>query len=154
VPNADIKTKANDASVEAFLRRVPDAARRADALDVLQMLKDVTRLAPKMWGASIVGFGSYHYTYASGREGDMCLIGFSPRAQALTLYIMPGFRAYEGLLKRLGKCKTSVSCLYIRRLADVDRTVLRQLMTEAYRHMRSTHAQPRRRGAAASRPKT
>jgi hypothetical protein len=136
---ADIKTKVNDASVEAFLNRVPNATRRADAVEVLQMLKRVTRLPPKMWGPSIVGFGRYHYKYDSGREGEMCLMGFSPRAQALTVYIMRGFAKYDSLIDRLGKCSTSVSCLYIRKLDDIDRGVLQELLTEAYRHMQATY---------------
>ena len=136
--NADIKTKVNDASVEQFLRSVENEQRRKDSFVVLEMMKKITKLEPKMWGPSIVGFGSYHYKYASGREGDMPIVGFSPRKQALSLYILSGFSNYEELLKKLGKHKTSVACLYINKLADVDLKVLEQLVKESVKHMKTT----------------
>jgi hypothetical protein len=144
VANAKIKTTVNDQNVVDFLSRVPNPTRREDAATVLRLMKAVTRKTPRMWGPSIVGFDQYHYKYDSGREGDICMIGFSPRAQALTIYIMPGFDSYKGLIKKLGRCTTSVSCLYIRKLSDVDLDVLRQLMTDAYRHMKTTHGGTRR----------
>ena len=131
------KTKAHDASVEAFLDRVPNATRREDAYTLVRMLKSITRQPPKMWGPSIVGFGSYHYKYATGREGDMPMAGFSPRAAAMTVYVMRGNARFDGLIARLGKCKTSVSCLYINKLADVDLAVLRELMTLSYEHLKT-----------------
>jgi hypothetical protein len=135
----ELKTQVNDASVEDFLNRVPNAARREDAFAVLKLMKAVTRKDPQMWGASIVGFGSYHYKYASGREGDMCLVGFSPRSQALVLYVMPGFPTRDTLLKKLGKHTTGQGCLYIRKLADVDLAVLKQFVTDGYSYMRDTY---------------
>ena len=139
MPKAELKTKVNDASVEDFLNRVPNDARREDAFALLKLMKAVTRKAPEMWGASIVGFGRYHYKYASGREGDMCLVGFAPRTQALVLYVMPGFPTREALLKKLGKHTTGEGCVYIRKLEDVDLAVLKQFVTDGYTYMRDTY---------------
>ena len=136
----ELKTKVNDASVDDFLNRVPNATRREDAFALLKLMKAVTRTKPRMWGASIVGFGSYHYTYASGHEGEMCLVGFSPRSQALVLYVMPGFPTRETLLKQLGKHTTGQGCVYIRALADVDAAVLKQFVADGYAYMRDTYA--------------
>ena len=130
-----MKTQLNDASVEDFLASVGNARRRQDSADVLELMQDVTGETPRMWGDSIVGFGSYHYRYKSGREGDWPRIGFSPRKQYLAIYIMPGFGDYQDLLTRLGKHRTSVSCLYINKLADVDRDVLREIIAAAYQEM-------------------
>jgi hypothetical protein len=102
-------------------------------------MQEVTGSEPVMWGPSIVGFGSYHYTYASGREGDWMLSAFSPRKRNLTLYIMAGFERYDEIMKRLGKFKTGSSCLYINKLDDIDRDVLRELVTESVAHMRASH---------------
>ena len=99
-------------------------------------MEQITKEKPKMWGSSIVGFGSYHYKGESGREGDWMLIGFSPRKQNITLYIMPGFERYPGLMKKLGKHSTGKSCLYIKRLSDVDVDVLKELMTESLKVMK------------------
>lgn len=134
---ADVKTKVNDASVEAFLNGVEDEKKRRDSFAVLQLMQEVTGEEPKMWGPSIVGFGSYHYKYASGREGDWMLTGFSPRKQALTLYIMAGFKRYEELMARLGKYKTGKSCLYVKKLEDVDLPTLRELVRGSVEHMRA-----------------
>ena len=139
---AEMKTKVNDASVEEFVDGLANATRREDAKVVLALMKSVTRKPPKMWGSSIVGFDQYHYTYDSGREGDICMIGFSPRAQALTLYLMRGFPDYDALVKKLGKCSISMACLYINKLADVDLAVLRDLIAGAYRHAKATHGGP------------
>ena len=136
---SDVKTKVNQAGVEAFLDRVDNPQRRADAFAVLALMKTATRTDPKMWGPSIVGFGQYHYKHDSGREGDICMIGFSPRSQALTMYIDPGFPAYEPLMKKLGKYTKGHSCLYIKKLEDVDMDVLKQLVTESYRSMKKKH---------------
>lgn len=133
---AELKTKKTAASVEKFLKSVSDPQQRTDALEVLKLMKAVTRMKPKMWGPSIVGFGEYHYKYASGHEGDCCLTGFSPRKGKLTLYIMPGFARYPDLMKKLGKFKTGVSCLYIKRLADVDLPTLRELVRRAMADLR------------------
>ena len=132
----DLKTKVNDASVEGFLNSVEDEQKRKDCFEILKMMKQVTKEGPKMWGPSIVGFGSYHYKGASGREGDWMLTGFSPRKQNLTLYLMGGFDLHKDLLKKLGKHKTSVGCLYIKKLDDVDKKVLKELVTESVKTMK------------------
>lgn len=139
---AELKTKKTDASVKEFLHRVPDERKRKDSLALAKLFQEVTGAKPTMWGPSIVGFGSYHYKYASGREGDWMLTGFSPRKQNLTLYIMAGFDGYAGLLKKLGKFKTGKSCLYINRLDDVDQTTLRELVRQSVDHMRRSHPAP------------
>lgn len=133
---AENKTQVTDADVMEFLNNVADARKREDALTVRALMAEVTGEEPKMWGGSIVGFGTYHYKYASGREGDMPLTGFSPRKQALTLYIMGGFEQYDDLLAKLGKHTTGSACLYIKRLADVDMGVLRELVTRSVEHMK------------------
>ncbi len=134
--NVELKTKLNDASVEDFINAVEDEAIRADCFEVAKMMKQATKAEPKMWGSSIVGFGSYHYKGASGREGDWMLVGFSPRKQNLTLYIMAGFDGYPELLKKLGKFSTGKSCLYIKKLADVDKKVLKELVSESIQYMK------------------
>lgn len=134
---AELKTKKTDASVEAFLDGVADPRRREDARVVLELMKRITGEEPKMWGPGIVGFGSYTYTYASGQTGDWPIAGFSPRKQALTLYLMPGFEQDADLMKRLGKHKTGKSCLYLNRLADVDAGVLEELVRRSVERMRN-----------------
>jgi len=133
---AELKTKENKASVKKFLNSVKDEQKRQDSFKILEMMKKITKEDPKMWGPSIVGFGSYHYKYASGHEGDMCIAGFSPRKEALTIYILPGFEKYDSLMKKLGKYKTGKSCLYIRRLEDIDTKVLTELISESYKYMK------------------
>jgi len=132
---SDVKTKKNEASVEGFLKSVENEKRREDSFVVLDLMKEVTGEKPTMWGTSIVGFGSYHYKGASGREGDWMKVGFSPRKQNMTLYIMDGFDSYDSLLDKLGKHKTGKSCLYINKLEDVDQTVLRELVKQSFRSM-------------------
>ncbi len=134
--NAELKTKLNDASVEDFINTVSNEEIRADCFEIAKMMKQATKAEPKMWGSSIVGFGSYHYKGASGREGDWMLVGFSPRKQNLTLYIMAGFDGYPELLKKLGKFSTGKSCLYIKKLADVDKKVLKELVSESVQFMK------------------
>jgi len=137
---AELKTKRNKGDVDAFLDSVGNEKRRQDSFTVLELMKQVTGKKPEMWGDSIVGFGSYHYKYASGREGNWFLVGFSPRAQNLTLYIMAGFDTYETLLGKLGKHTTGKSCLYIKRLEDVDMDVLKELVRRSVEHMEKAHA--------------
>ena len=132
----DIKTRVNEASVEGFLNSVKDEQARADCFEILKIMKQVTKEEPKMWGTSIIGFGSYHYKGASGREGDWMLTGFSPRKQNLTLYLMGGFDTHVDLLKKLGKHKTSVGCLYIKKLEDVDVKVLKELIKKSFNTMK------------------
>ena len=133
---AENKTQKTGASVDEFMASVSNARRREDGLALLEMMKDVTGLEPEMWGPSIIGFGEYHYRYESGREGDMPLIGFSPRSKSLSIYLVPGFQQHDGaLLSRLGKHSTGVSCLYVNKLVDVDTDVLRELIARSYRYM-------------------
>lgn len=136
---ADLKTKPTDQSVESFLNSISDDQKREDCFALLELMKQVTQLEPRMWGSSIVGFGSYHYKYASGREGDAILTGFSPRKQNLTLYIMAGFEQYDELLKKLGKHSVGKSCLYVKRLADVDLPTLEELVRQSVTHMCNTN---------------
>lgn len=130
---AELKTKKNDRDVEAFLQSVEHDKRREDSFKVLELMKRITGQEAKMWGASIVGFGSYHYKYPSGREGDWFITGFSPRKQSLTLYIMPGFERFGEYLEQLGKYRTGKGCLYINKLEDVDLGVLEELIQHVYR---------------------
>jgi len=129
------KTTANDASVELFLDSVKDEQKRADSYKILGIMKRLSGYEPKMWGSSIIGFGEYHYKYASGREGDMCRIGFSPRAQNLTLYMITGYSEKGDELARLGKHKLGKSCLYIKRLSDVDENVLEEMIVKDLKAM-------------------
>jgi hypothetical protein len=136
---AELKTRETSASVEAFLAAVEDEARRADCRTVAAIMGEVTGEAPRMWGPSIVGFGRYHYRYASGHEGDACLTGFSPRKKELTLYLMPGLDALAPLLARLGKHKAGKGCLYVKCLADIDLAVLRELVAACVAHLRTLY---------------
>ena len=131
---AELKTRKTDASVEAFLDGVENPQRRDDARTVCAMMERVTGEAPRMWGPSIIGFGSYRYRYDSGHQGEMCRIGFSPRKAQLVLYVLTG-SGQEELLARLGKHSTGKSCLYIGKLADVDMAVLEQLAAGAFASM-------------------
>ena len=131
-----LKTQKNKASVKEFLDKVPDERRKKDARAVSALMEEVTGEKPAMWGASLVGFGSYHYKYASGQEGDWPLVGFAPRKDNLTLYIMPGFKEYSGLLEKLGKHKTGRSCLYIKSLDDVHVPTLKTLVRQSVKHMK------------------
>jgi hypothetical protein len=128
---AEAKTKPTDHSVESFIKSIPDPQTRQDCFTIAKLMKEATRCEPTMWGASIVGFGLQRYKYASGREGDWPLIGFSPRKQNLTLYIMSGFDSHPELLKRLGKHSVAKSCLYIKSLTDIDLPTLRKLIRES-----------------------
>ncbi len=134
---AEPKTKETKASVSKFLNAIPDKTRRDDCFAVADIMQAVTKEEPKMWGPSIVGFGQYHYKGKSGREGEWPIIGFSPRKGDLTLYIMAGFDEFPDLMKRLGKYKTGKSCLYIKKLADIDRKVLRELVKKSVKAMAS-----------------
>ena len=136
---AENKTQRNDGDVLAYLESVPNKRRREDSLVMLKLMGEVTGERAEMWGTSIVGFGSYHYRYASGREGDFMLTGFAPRKQALTLYIMGGHERYDELMAKLGKHRTGSSCVYINKLADVDLDVLRELIAESVDYMRNAN---------------
>lgn len=136
---AENKTRPTDASVEAFIEAVPNAERRADARKLCATMERLSGEPPYMWGPSIIGFGSCHYKYDSGREGDMPRLGFSPRARELVLYVVDDFSRHQPLMGRLGKHKTGKCCLYIKRLSDVDESVLEALMVESLEHLREKY---------------
>lgn len=136
---AENKTQFNNASVTEFLDAVPDARKRQDSYAILEMMREVTGEEPQMYGDSIVGFGRYHYKYASGREGDSPLIAFSPRKQDLTLYVIGDYDELDALRARLGKHKTGKVCLYIKKLEDVDQETLREMMRQSVAHTRRIH---------------
>ena len=129
---AENKTQPTDASVEAFVDGIADPQQRDDARALITLFRDVTGHEPRMWGPSIIGFDSYHYRYASGREGDAAAAGFSPRARELTVYLADGVERHGDELARLGRHRTGKSCLYLRRLADVDPDVLRSVVARSY----------------------
>ncbi|HAC14336.1 MAG TPA: DUF1801 domain-containing protein [Bacteroidetes bacterium] len=137
---AELKTQVNDASVIDFINSVEIEQRKKDCLELLKIFAEVTGEQPKMWGNSIVGYGSYHYeSERSAQKGDWMMTGFSPRKQSLTIYIMPGFDKYGDIMNDLGKYKTSVSCLYVKKLSDIDETKLRELIKASFDHMKSKY---------------
>jgi len=129
------KTAPTGVSAAEFLETIADDRRRSDAIEACELISAVTGAAPVMWGDSIVGFGTYHYRYATGREGDWPAIGFSPRKTALVLYVSTGFDGAQDVLSRLGPHKTGKACLYLKRLADVDADALRELVGSAFRQV-------------------
>ncbi|WP_375562906.1 DUF1801 domain-containing protein [Bernardetia sp. OM2101] len=129
------KIKQTENSVEDFLNSIENEQRKKDAWEALEVMKSITGLNPKMWGDSMVGFGSYHYKYESGREGDYFITGFAPRKANLSIYIIDGFTKYQDLLDKLGKHKTSVSCLYITKLDKIDKEVLKEIITKSFNYM-------------------
>ena len=133
------KTIANDASVKAFIDAVADQRKRADSHELIELMRTITGHEPKLWGSSLVGFDSYHYRYASGREGDFFITGFSPRKTALAVYIMPGFDRYEEQLRRLGPHKTGKSYLYVKSLDAVDRGVMEEIIRDSVHRMREKY---------------
>jgi len=137
---AELKTKPNEQSVEDFLNTVENEKKREDCFTILEYMKEATGCEPQMWGKSIIGFGRYQYKYESGREGEWFQTGFSPRKQNLTLYIMPGFDTFEERLSDLGKHKTGKSCLYIKKLADVDTEILQELIHDSVEHIKEKYA--------------
>ncbi len=128
---AELKTKPSDDDVAAFIAAIPDETQRQDAATLAALMERATGSPPALWGGKMVGFGSYHYHYASGREGDWFVVGFAPRSRNLTLYIMNGFDGYTELLGRLGKHSTGKSCLYVKGLADLDLDVLTELVNRS-----------------------
>ena len=133
---AELKTKVNDASVEAFINSVADEQKRADSHAIAKLMSGITGHPAKMWGTGIIGFDSYHYKYDSGHEGDMCLIGFSPRKASISLYLMC-YRKFPDLLKQLGKHKEAKGCLYINKLNDVDIKVLKKLIEASIKEIKA-----------------
>ena len=133
------KTTETTASVEDFINAVENDQKRKDSQELIAMMRKITGAEPRMWGASLVGFDQYHYKYASGREGDFFITGFSPRKTALTVYIMPGFEDYEEKMARLGPHKTGKSCLYLKNLDAVDRGVLEEIIRDSVEAMRKKY---------------
>jgi hypothetical protein len=138
---ADQKTKPTNEDVLKFLNKIPSEQKRKDSLVILNMMREVTGLEPVYWVGNIIGFGSYHYKYASGHEGDACLIGFSPRKQNLALYVLSGFKNQQTLLEKLGKHKAGAGCLYINKLEDVHLPALRKIVEESYKYKKKRTAQ-------------
>jgi hypothetical protein len=136
---AENKTKETDASVEDYLSAIEDETRRQDCQALAKLMTKATKMKPKMWGTSIVGFGSYHYRYASGREGDACLTGFSSRKGDISIYLVESFPRREELLSKLGKHKMAKACLYVRKLSDVDLKVLEQLVVDSIAARKRNH---------------
>jgi hypothetical protein len=136
---ADLKTRPTGMDVKAFLRSISDDARREDGLRVLELMQEITGEEPRMWGPAMIGFGSYQYRYETGHEGEYFIAGFSPRKANLALYIMAGLHRYPELLARLGKHRTGKSCLYIKRMSDVEEDVLRELVSASVAHMRANY---------------
>ena len=134
----ELKTKPTKVTVATFLEAQSEERKR-ECRAIIALMKKATKAQPKMWGPSIVGFGAYHYQYASGHEGDMCMTGFSPRKAALVLYVVPGFERYGDLMERLGKYKTGKSCLYVKKLSDIDLGVLEKLIVAGVKHVKSTY---------------
>lgn len=133
------KTVPNDQDVMEFLEAIANDHQRSDAIELLKLIKNVVNLEPKMWGDSIVGFGTYHYRYESGREGDMFLTGFSPRKNDLTIYVMTGFENCKDLLQKLGKHKIGKSCLYIKKLQNIDQEILKEIISDSVQRMISKY---------------
>ena len=136
---AENKTQPTKQSVTSFLNAVENEQRKKDGFEVLELMKEITGEEPVLWGPSLIGFGKYHYKYESGREGDFFRTGFSPRKTALTLYIMSGFSRYAALMSKLGKYHPGPSCLYLKKLDDVDREVLRELIVESLKFMKEKY---------------
>jgi len=133
---AELKTKATKASVAEFLLKIPDASRRRDCMTMMKLMEQVTGSKPAMWGSSMVGFGTYHYVYASGREGDWFITGFSPRKQDLTIYTMCGLDESMDLLDKLGVFKRGKSCLYVKSLGDINLAILEKILRRSLKASR------------------
>jgi hypothetical protein len=136
---AEAKTKATKESVDDFIKKVEDEQTRDDCRELVKIMKKVTGYPATMWGPGIIGFGTYHYKYASGHEGDACLAGFAPRKGKISLYIMPGANTHTDLLSKLGKHKASKGCIYIKKLEDIDTAVLEKLVKNSVDHLKKTY---------------
>jgi hypothetical protein len=139
---AELKTKPSDEDVSAFIAAIPDDAQRQDAATLAELMQHATGEAGALWGGKIVGFGRFHYRYASGRDGEWFIVGFAPRAKNLTLYIMDGFDGHSELLGKLGRHSTGKACLYLKRLSDVDMVVLGELIDRSVAAVRASSVQP------------
>ena len=135
----ELKTKKTNQGVSVFLNAIEDVQKRADAKVIDKLMREITGKKPELWGSSIVGYGTYHYKYASGREGDWMATGFSPRKANLTIYIIPGYKNMSLHLKKLGPHTTGVSCLYIKRLSDIHMPTLKKIVKEGYQHMKKNY---------------
>lgn len=135
----EVKTKKNNKSVASFLNSVEDPKKRKQAKELNKIFKEITTEKPKMWGTSIVGYGEYHYKYASGREGDWMITGFSPRKSNLTVYIMPGYDLMQDDLKKLSKVKNGKSCLYIKDLDEIHLPTLKKMIRKGYKDMKKKY---------------
>lgn len=144
---AELKTKLTKASVVKFLNTLPDEQKRQDCWAIVEMMQAATKAEPKMWGTSIVGFGTYHYSYASGQEADWPIVGFSPRKQNITLYLSSGFEQYDELLTKLGKHSCGKVCVYIKRLSDVHVPTLKKLVNASVKHVIKTNKPAKRQSA-------
>ena len=133
------KTTETENSVDDYLDNIPDEKRRQDCSAIIELIRDETRLEPKMWGTGIVGFGSYHYKYESGHEGDAPLTGLASRSNAITLYLTSDFDQKDELLKKLGKCKTSKACIYIKKIEDINISVLRKMINTSIQSIREKY---------------
>lgn len=133
------KTQPTDKSVKKFLQNVENKKKREDSFKLLEIMQDITGQEPVMWGTSMIGFDQYHYKYASGREGDMFMVGFSPRKRNLTIYIMPGYQDFSELLKDLGPHQLGKSCLYIKRLSDIHLPTLKKIIKKGYKTMKKRY---------------
>lgn len=134
-----LKTQPYDRDIPEFLSKVEEPQKREDCFTLLELMKEETGEEPQYWHNNMVGFGQYHYRYATGTEGDWFLTGFSPRKQSLTIYIMAGFERYDELMTNLGKYKTGKSCLYVKRLSDIDQKILRELVSESVAYLRDKY---------------
>ncbi|MBK7981381.1 MAG: DUF1801 domain-containing protein [Ignavibacteriae bacterium] len=133
----ELKTKVNDASINNFLNTIDDDKKREFTYKIIDIMKKVTKEEPKMWGTSIIGFGSYHYKYKSGHEGDMCLVGLSPRKQSITLYLSYDITQHQELLTSLGKYKSGKGCLYVNKEEDVDLKILEKVISNAFKNKKN-----------------
>ena len=133
------KTQATTASVTDFIETVEHEQKKKDAYVLLELMTSITNEKGVLWGTNLIGFGNYHYKYESGREGDFFKVGFSPRKTAISIYIIPGFERYDELMQQLGKFKTGTSCLYVNKLADIDLTILKQLIEQSFAYMTAKH---------------
>jgi hypothetical protein len=138
---AELKTKKTRASVSAFVRAIDDPGRRADCETLLDLMRTITKEEPHLWGSSIVGFGTFLYKYDNGRTGEWPITGFSPRKQSLTIYLMDGFGHRAELMEKLGKHTTGQSCLYVKRLSDIDLKVLTRIVTDSFKATKARFAQ-------------
>lgn len=135
------KTAPTSLSVTDFINAVDDEQKRKDSFDLVALMRSISGNEPKMWGPSIIGFGSYHYRYASGHEGDAPLIGFSPRKAAISLYVFTGLDQHQHLLTSLGKFKMGKACIYVKKLSDIDQSQLKALMKETIAYLQSKYGQ-------------